>query len=297
MEFLHENPVKNQDGTNQSIVMHYQSSEAKTLFVRAHVHQYIELIYCDRGYHDILLGANHYEFGPGDMVLINSGEIHLIRGKSGADNISAYLVMRFEPEVLCSSLPSAFEMKYILPFTLNDADHQRVFRAEEISETLLPSLFRENLREYTEKKYGYELALRTNIGRIFLWILRYWNDRGINLNLSSGVNENLIKRCQKVIDYVAVNYRYDITAHEMAELCNLSYSYFSRLFKTIMKQSFTDYLNYVRLSAAETLLTTSDLSITEISMMVGFSNTSYFIRRFREAKHISPKQFRKSFLE
>jgi len=81
----------------------------------------------------------------------------------------------------------------------------------------------------------------------------------------------------------------------MATLCNLSYSYFSRLFTKIMKRSFREYLNYIRILNAEKLLTTSELNITEIAMMVGFSTSSYFIQQFKHYKEISPKQYQMKY--
>jgi YesN/AraC family two-component response regulator len=104
-------------------------------------------------------------------------------------------------------------------------------------------------------------------------------------------------RLQIVFDYIENNYQNDITSLDMANLIHLSYSYFSRLFKKIMKRSFSDYLNYVRILKAEKLLTTSDLNITEIAMAVGFTTSSYFIQQFKQYKEISPKQFQLKYMK
>jgi len=101
----------------------------------------------------------------------------------------------------------------------------------------------------------------------------------------------MVKRIQSVFDYIENNYQYNITAQEMAQRCNLSYSYFSRIFTRIMKRSFREYLNYVRITKAEHLLTASELNITEIALQVGFSTSSYFIQQFKRYKDISPKQY------
>jgi len=92
------------------------------------------------------------------------------------------------------------------------------------------------------------------------------------------------------------NYYNDITSLDMASICNLSYSYFSRAFKKIMKKNFKEYLNYIRISKAEKLLSTSELNITEIALAVGFSTSSYFIQQFKQYKGISPKQFKNKYM-
>jgi AraC-like DNA-binding protein len=182
-------------------------------------------------------------------------------------------------------------MKYVMPFILNESTHQKIFGKEEIEKTIIPDIIRGISQEYHDKRYGYELAIRANIYNLFLFILRRWNEQNADLNIKEELNKDLVKRIQNVFDYIENNYQNDITALDMAKRCNLSYSYFSRLFTRIMKRSFREYLNYVRVTKAERLLTTADLNITEIALQVGFSTSSYFIQQFKLYKDISPKQY------
>jgi AraC-like DNA-binding protein len=255
----------------------------------AHIHNYIEILYALSGKYQILLNNKEYYFQTGDMVLINSNEIHHIFSISEREN--EYIVIKFEPEMLYTTAQSLFEMKYVMPFILNESTHQKIFLKEDIEKTLIPELIKGISTEYTEKNYGYELAIRANIYNLFLFILRRWNEQNMDLNIDQEINKDMVGRMQKVFDYIEENYQNDITAMDMALLCNLSYSYFSRLFTRIMKRSFREYLNYVRITKAEKLLTNAELNITEIAMSVGFSTSSYFIQQFKQYKDISPKQY------
>lgn len=58
-----------------------------------------------------------------------------------------------------------------------------------------------------------------------------------------------------------------------------------------MKQTFVDYLNYIRITEAKKLLLTTKMNVTEVALNVGYSNTSYFIRQFKRYNKLSPKQF------
>jgi len=166
-----------------------------------------------------------------------------------------------------------------------------------MEKSAIPHLLFEILEECTLRKYGYELAVRTKINEIFLWFLRYWHKQNKSIDLNIASYQSAASRMGDVFKYVSENYGSDITAYDMAELCNMSYSYFSRSFKKIMKKSFSEYLTYVRISEAEKLLITTDMNITEIAMQVGFSTSSYFIQQFKNIKMISPKQFKKNFIK
>ncbi len=268
---------------------HVQKAYGPQTMVKAHIHNYIEIIYAQSGEYEILLNNRDYSFKTGDMVLINSNEIHKILSLSKGWN--QYVVVKFEPEMLYTTSQTHFAMKYVMPFILNDSTHQKVFLREELEKTVIPGLILGISREYARKEYGYELAIRANIYNLFLLILRRWNEQNVDLHLGSELDKGMITRLQTVFDYIEENYPNDITALQMAQRCNLSYSYFSRLFTRVMKRSFKEYLNYVRISKAELLLTTTGLNITEIAMQVGFSTSSYFIQQFKHYKDISPKQY------
>ncbi len=268
---------------------HTQVAVGPQLMSPAHIHNYIEILYALSGKYQILLNNKEYRFQTGDMVLINSNEIHHIFSLEKGSN--EYIVIKFEPEMLYTTAQSLFEMKYVMPFILNESTHQKVFLKSEIDKTLIPELINGISSEYAEKKYGYELAIRANIYNLFLFILRRWKEQNMDLNIDQEINKDMVGRMQKVFDYIEENYQNEITALNMAQLCNLSYSYFSRLFTGIMKRSFREYLNYVRVTKAERLLTNTELNITEIAMQVGFSTSSYFIQQFKHFKDISPKQY------
>jgi AraC-like DNA-binding protein len=281
------------DGKEQAIVVHYQEFITYGSSVVTHLHEYIEILYCMEGEFLVCLNGKHYDFSNGDMVVINSRESHAIQRKSKR---GGYICIRFLPEILYTSSAAAFDIKYVMPFILNNSKHQRVFGKEEIQNTFIPDLVNDILRENQEKKYGYTLAMRANLTLIFLWIIRYWNEMNPEIANENITDIEMVERMQSVCEYVNDNYEDDIKASEMADMVNLSYSYFSRMFKQYMKKSFSEYLSYVRITHAEKKLVSTDKAITDIAMECGFSATSYFIKQFKRQKGISPKQYRKKLI-
>jgi len=290
LSFYEEKEISDK-GVRYPFSGHIQEKCETGLMAPAHVHDYIEILYCLSGNIKIYLNGKGYTFSDGDIILINSREVHSIFAEA-TDCPNKYIVIKFEPEVLYTTSKTIFEAKYVLPFTTNKSEHQKLFTQNEISETFILELLHEIIKEYTQKKYGFELAIRTHICRIFLWILRRWNEKGYDLNTDYTLNQNTMERLQIVFDYIDMHYQENITVATVAHLCNMSYSYFSRFFKIIMKKNFSEYLNYVRITAAEKLLTTTDLNITEVSQEIGYSTSSYFIQQFKHFKNITPKQFK-----
>ena len=102
-------------------------------------------------------------------------------------------------------------------------------------------------------------------------------------------------RMGQVYEYVMQHYSSKITLQEVAQLCNLSVSAFSRYFKSRVNKPFSDFLTEVRISHACKLLHDSDQNISEIAFSCGFYTLSNFNKLFRERLHKSPKEYRKEF--
>lgn len=78
----------------------------------------------------------------------------------------------------------------------------------------------------------------------------------------------------------------------VAEELGLTLPYLSSAVHSAMGATFKELLIEKRLSQAARLLEDTDLPIDEIITMVGYDNTSYFYRKFRERFGRSPKEFR-----
>lgn len=96
----------------------------------------------------------------------------------------------------------------------------------------------------------------------------------------------------KAVSYIRTNYMHKITLDNVAEHIYLSPSYLSRIFKEEMKTSFNSYLNTVRIEKSKVLMLSEQLSIVEISELVGFFDQSYFNKVFKKATGTTPKKFR-----
>lgn len=96
----------------------------------------------------------------------------------------------------------------------------------------------------------------------------------------------------RVTKYINKHLSEQIRLPEVAAFVGLSPNYFSSLFKKEMKISFADYVNQMRIKESQYLLKTSNYSILDIAIAVGYSNQNYFTTMFKRFTNITPKQYR-----
>ena len=104
-----------------------------------------------------------------------------------------------------------------------------------------------------------------------------------------------ISRLSPALDFMKNNPGSMPSMTDMARLCELSDSYFSRLFHKEMGLSFVHYLNAHKVQIAKDILSDDDIiSIRELSDRLGFTDVSYFIRIFKQITGTTPYSYRKS---
>jgi YesN/AraC family two-component response regulator len=79
---------------------------------------------------------------------------------------------------------------------------------------------------------------------------------------------------------------------DVAHYVDRNPSYFSHLLSKKTGSNFTDVLAGIRIKEAKRLLTQTNKSIKEISILAGFQNANYFSRMFKEQTGMSPREFR-----
>ncbi|AST97996.1 response regulator transcription factor [Shouchella clausii] len=98
---------------------------------------------------------------------------------------------------------------------------------------------------------------------------------------------------EKIKHYIHKHYQQDLRAAEVAERHFITPNYFSMLFKKETGQSFSEYVNRLRIEkSAELLLTTSN-KVFEIAEYVGYKEYKYFVQVFKKQVGLTPTQYRR----
>ena len=95
--------------------------------------------------------------------------------------------------------------------------------------------------------------------------------------------------------YIAEHYAEKLTLTGIASQFYISPYYLSRLFKKSINLSLIEYINGVRIKAAQNLIEKSNESISDIAEKTGFMTTAHFRRVFKDATGLSPQQYRQYY--
>ena len=102
-----------------------------------------------------------------------------------------------------------------------------------------------------------------------------------------------MKEIKQVLKYMEEHYKEKVTLSMLAGRAGMNEQYFCRFFRKMTGKTPITYLNDYRIGHAAEALIKSDARIVEICYENGFENVSYFIRKFKEAKGMTPKEYRK----
>ena len=273
------------DGAESFVHCIRLQSDVRQFVPYYHYHEYIEMLYFLEGEGYVYINETKNPFSAGTFIIVNSKKAHTLSFATP----SKYFCVKFMPQVLYESDQPFVDMKYVMPF-ISEEKNQHIFSREEIEKTAIKALLTEMMDEWDAMDVGYDLVIRANILKIFTVIFRLWQESG-----GGDVLQNFSPDIKKAILYTMEHYQ-SVTEKEVADLCGLSYHYFSHLFRRAVGKSFSDYLTAIRISEAEKMLLSSEKSITDIAAETGFSTTSYFISRFRAEKGITPAKSRKRAL-
>ncbi len=253
-----------------------------------HFHNYIEILYgvdCDM---TVWINDKTVHFETGDVIIINPLETHFLKSH---DKDSEYIVIKFSKSILEGQMPP--EAKYMLPILSSVHHHGNIIKKSEMTDGEIEKAAFGIYNEYVAERFGYEIAIRSGILNLYLSIVRIWNTNDAGEKLFD-VESSVVSRMYQAAEYVSKHFS-NIAEEDVARKFLMSYSYFSRCFKKVHGISFSKYLNNIRIDNARKILLTTDNSVTDIAVEVGFSSASHFIYAFRNRTGISPLAYKKEF--
>ena len=99
-------------------------------------------------------------------------------------------------------------------------------------------------------------------------------------------------RLGRLFEFVRLNYAEPVSVAQAARMVNLSPPQFMKVFRKVAGMTFVSFLTRVRMTSAQRLLRETDRTIAEVAASAGFSDQSYFDRRFKRLFGLTPRQCR-----
>jgi AraC-like DNA-binding protein len=193
------------------------------------------------------------------------------------------LVIQFPHDPIANSSQLIPELRSILPL-LERAKHGIEFF----------DLYPQSVQHWRKVKASHGLA-RFAAFCEFLALLAEAKDYRLlsNAQIQSVDNDAQLDQINAIVSRITDNIGSPLSVAELALELDMNESRFSRFFRRATGNTFTDFVNQIRVNRACQLLMDSDRPITSIAFEVGFNNIANFNRRFLDIKGMTPRDYRR----
>lgn len=225
-----------------------------------HSHNCFELNYILEGHYNVLADGKRSDIGAYDLIIYSPHCEH------GSEFLSEH----------SDGINVWFNAEY--PVNL-----QPCFAAVKDQTCSLRWLFEQILSEYTAKRRDMDTVVSALLSTLVLYICRL-------LRETQSVSTDALMK--NVLSYIDMNYYLDLNVSNLANMINVSKSYFHKLFRDKTGVSPLQYINNVRVKQAKDILRKTNASIVDVSATVGFEDVRYFSRLFKKSTGMSPNKYR-----
>lgn len=235
-----------------------------------HTHNHAELFYIVGGNGQFLIEDQLYPVNTNHLVIINPNVTHT-EVSLNAQPLE-YIVLGIEGVELSITENSNGQFCIL--------DH---FESMDIT-----SCLRNILREMELKQPGYK-----DVCQAFMEILIIRLMRSTGLSLPSEPQNSVGNhQCAAVRRYIDQHFKESLTLDQLAEEAHVNKFYLSHAFKKEYGVSPINYMISRRLEESKYLLAETDLSLSQISQLLGFSSLSYFSQVFHRTQELTPMEYR-----
>lgn len=251
-----------------------------------HYHKEYELLYVSKGSGIRFVGDSVQEFNEGELVLVGAYLPHLWRNdlssKIDADSNVKIVVIKFLKDFIGKGVFENPEF-YVVKDMLKSADLGVLFS-------------KETSQEFKDRLLGFDNLNAPEKSIELLSLLHELSQEKIEkqistLDMRQYSSENGSK-LDEVMKFISINYASSISLKDVAEIACMTENSFCRYFKNLTKKSFVKFLNEVRIRNAAKLLVSTNKSISEIAMEVGFPSITNFNKQFKIVQSETPKIYR-----
>lgn len=259
-------------------------------FVERHWHRGIEMLKVLEGSYTVEVNLENVVIQKGDFCIINSEELHQIRGN---EPISRHEIIIFQPEILTFSYTDEFQELLVEPLVSMHNSFATVIRPVAEGYEKMEAIYNEIVETVLAGGKGWYYDAKLGL----LAMVRQFERYGLLLsakNIQGTMEKEKIDRYKRMISYIEENYMKKITLGELAEAAQCNPQYLCHFFKEIAGVPPVQYLIGYRIEKAKEALEHSTKTVLEISFDCGFENVSYFIRQFKKAVGMTPREYRKN---
>ncbi|NOT60812.1 MAG: helix-turn-helix domain-containing protein [Acidobacteria bacterium] len=254
-------------------------------------HNRLELFCPVSGAGRFQMGERLIDFKAGDVLVVDNLKLHGAFEFTASD--SRAVVIYFKSELFYNLGSSVCDYAYLMPFYGLAESYLPILRATESAAVAVHEALDKLLRCYFDAppdQYS-RIGCKAYLSEMLYLLSRHFGTSEMAQAEYLRRREQA-QRLGALMEYLNHNYGERLTAPQAATMVGMSQSHFTRFFKQATGMTFVDYLTQLRVGKARQLLRDQTLSIAEISSLTGFSDQSYFDKRFRERFGKTPRECR-----
>lgn len=234
-----------------------------------HAHHYAELFYIVGGDGQFRIEDKLYPVQANQMIIVNPNVIHT--EVSYEAHPLEYIVLGIEGLEL--SMSDTLESRFRLVDCRGGSD--------------ILTCLRHILQETQAAQPGYETICQAYMEILILRLMRT-----TRFSVTPG-SPSASNQCAAVRHYIDTHYKENLTLEVLAQQAHLNKFYLAHAFKEEFGMSPIHYMITRRVEESRYLLRETDMSMSQIARVLGFSSASYFSQSFRRAEGLSPMEYRK----
>ncbi len=252
-----------------------------------HTHNYVEMIYMCSGQTTHMIDRTRLTLHTGELLLLNQHASQEILPAGREDIAVNFIILpEFFDQTLTMLGSEPGLLRDFVVGCLQSLNSPVSFLHFKVADVLPVQNLVENLVwTIIHGVQNKRLMNQVTMGLLFLQLLNHMD----KLETSDNSYEQEI--LMNVFQYIEEHYR-DGSLTALANQLNCEFTWLSKTVKRLTGSTYTDLVQKKRLNQACFLLRSTALSVTDISMAVGYDNFSYFHRIFKKELGISPRAYR-----
>ena len=263
------------------LYLHEQNQPA---YIEPHWHTSVEISYTLSGsISNFFIAGQSYKTRPGQILVVNSAELHSIRTFHDPHQEGKALTVIFPYRIINRYKSDIYAYK----FNINTLSEEK-WDSHPAYQALQEKL------ESIAALYHTDAHLRKTILllEILELLLEYFLEKR-KITLSDKQDSQQKERITNIKLYIEENFRAELDLEDIAKFCYLSKEHLARFFKEQMNITVFQYLNYVRAKHAYPLLLEGQKTATQIALDCGFSGLRTMDRALLKNYGLTSREIKK----
>lgn len=263
-------------------------------FLRWHWHSELEILYVVNHKAIFYIDSTQVVLEQGQAAIVNAGSLHAGYFADKKD-VEFYGIL-IDPSMLSFPEEDSCQINYIGPLQRHMTMFPCIITGDKPHEAEMLRHIVKMIEAIRSKREGYELAVKACVYQILYECLANGGMKVTEGARPNGASRKM-RQFKVVLAYMEEHYQEKWPVETLASLIDMSVDHFYKFFKSFAGMSPIEYVNDLRIQKAKLMLVKDrSKSVTEIALLTGFYDASYFSKQFKRFAGCTPLEYKREAL-